>query len=254
MSYETILYEERDGVAVITFNRPDKRNALNVPLVRETMDATRKANASDAVGAILIQANGTVFSAGVDFKAPPEPKGENGRSPTPATISMGQDEGNWLKLLQESKPSVVAVNGAAIGMGATFILGADIRVMGESGSFSFPFLKLKAMPEIGGSAMLTRLVGYGRAMDIVLRSAVLDAQESVRVGLATSIYPDASLREEAMKIAIQIAGYPPLQRRLTKKMLVDNAVEGDANMIMRREGTAFIEMFKAFKTTKTQIG
>lgn len=250
MNYKAILYEEHGAVTVINYNRPEKRNALNVPLIRETMAAVRQANSAEHIRAIVITASGPVFSAGVDFKAPPEPKDASGRSPTPGSITMGQDEDNWLKLLESSKPSIVAVNGAAIGMGATHILSADMRIAAESATFSFPFLRLGAMPEIGCSGLLPRLVGYGRALDLCLRSSTIDAQEALRIGLVTSVHPDAELRDAALKLASQIAAYPPLQTKLTKRMFVENALESDRNQIMRRESTAFIEMFRVLKKTK----
>jgi enoyl-CoA hydratase/carnithine racemase len=254
MDYTVITYEEQGAVAIITYNRPEKRNAINVPLMREMMAGLRQANASEAVRAILIQANGPAFSSGIDFKAPPEPKDETGRSPTPASIAMGKDEGNWLKLLEQSKPSIVSVHAAAIGMGVTHILGADMRIAGESATFGFPFLKLGAMPEYGCSALLPRLVGYGRALDLVLRSATINAQEALKIGLVTSVHPDAELRSAALELANKIAAYPPLQMKLTKKMFVENALESDANAIMRRESSAFVEFFKAFKKSKTFDG
>ena len=251
MAYTAITYEEQGAVAVITYNRPEKRNAINVALMREAMAAVRQANAAEQVRAILITANGPVFSAGIDFKAPPEPKDEAGRSPTPASIAMGQDDSNWLMLLEQSKPSIVAVHGGAIGMGLTHILGVDMRIAAASATFAFPFLRLGAMPEYGCSALLPRLVGYGRAFDLCLRSATIDAQEALRIGLVTSIHPDAELRAAALEIANKIAAYPPLQMKLTKKMFVENALEPDANAIMRRESGAFVEMFKALRKTKT---
>jgi enoyl-CoA hydratase/carnithine racemase len=254
MDYTAITYEEQGAVALITFNRPEKRNAINVPLMRETMAAVRQANASENVRAILITANGPAFSSGIDFKAPAEPKDESGRSPTPASIAMGQDEANWLKLVEQSKPTIVAVQAAAIGMGVTLILSADMRIAAESATFAFPFLRLGAMPEYGCSALLPRLIGYGRAFDLCLRSATIDAQEALKIGLVTSVHPDAELKAAALEIANKVAGYPPLQMRLTKKMFVDNALESDANAIMRRESSAFIEFFKAFKKSKTFDG
>jgi len=247
MAYQTILYEEDGPVAVITYNRPEKRHALNVKLMQETMSAIREANAAEHIRAIVVTATGPVFCSGVDFKAPPEPKDENGRSPTPATITMAQDENNWLKLLQSSKPNIVAVNGPAIGMGVTHILGADIRIASESATFAFPFLRLGAMPEVGCSALLPQLVGYGRAFDLCFRSATIDAREALRIGLVTGVHPDSGLREAALGLARQIAGYPALQAKLTKRMLVENAMEREANEIMRRESTAFVEMFRALK-------
>lgn len=244
MTYSAILYEEQGPLAIITYNRPEKRNAINVPLIREAMAAVRHANEAQNVRAIIITANGKVFSAGVDFKAPTEPKEANGRSPTPGSITMGQDENNWLKLLESSKPTIAAVNGAAIGMGVTHILSTDIRIASESSTFSFPFLRLGAMPEIGCTGLLPRLVGYGRAIELCLRNATIDASEALRIGLVTSVHPDDQLRDAALSLGRSLAANPPLQTRLTKRAFIENAYEADANKIMARESAVFVEMLR----------
>lgn len=249
MSYETILYEERGPVAVITYNRPEKRNAWNVPMVRETIDAIKRVNASDGLRAFVLTAAGTVYCAGVDFKAPPEPKDESGRSPSAASLTMGQGDHNWLNLFAASKPNVIAVNGAAIGLGLTQILAADVRIAAQSASFAFPFLKLKAMPECGCSWLLPRLIGFGRALDLVMRSATIDAEEAQRIGLVARVVPDAELREEAIKYAELMASYPALQVGLTKRMFYDNVGETSADAVLKRENAAFVAMFKAIRTT-----
>ena len=244
MSYETILYEERGPVSLITYNRPDRRNAWSVPAYREAVGAIEEANANEKVGAIVITGAGPVFCAGADFKAPPEPPDESGRSPTIASLGMAQDT-SWLHLLQRSKPSIFAVGGRAVGVGATQTLAGDIRMAGESASFSFPFLKLGTMPEYGATALLTRLVGFGRALDLCLTAAEVDAEEALRIGLVTRVVPDGELVDEAVKLATEIAEFRQLPVRLTKEMIYGNVEEGDTNALLKRESMAFISMFRA---------
>lgn len=250
MSYETILYEQRGPVALITNNRPERRNAWSVKTYRETVDAITRANADPAIGAIVLTGAEKIFSAGADFKAPPEPPDDKGRVPTVATLSMAQDT-SWLHLLARSKPNIVAVNGHAIGLGATLTLAADIRVAAESALFSFPFLSLGTMPELGCTALLPRLVGFGRALDICLRSDKLDAAEALRVGLVTRVVPDDKLLDEALSLGAKLAGYPALQVKLTKEMFYSNVEEGDINALLKRESLAFIAMMKAAKTKQS---
>jgi 2-(1,2-epoxy-1,2-dihydrophenyl)acetyl-CoA isomerase len=248
--YQHLLYEEQDRVALISFNRPASRNAWNVPLVREVIAAVQRANASEAVRVIVITGEGPVYSAGADIKAPPEPKDENGRSPNPSTLTMGRGEYNWLKLLSESKPNIVAVNGPAIGLGATHILSADIRIAAQSAFFSFPFLRLGAMPECGATALLGRLIGFGRAMDLSLRAGQITADEALHMGLVTAVYPDDALRDAALAMAAKMAEHPPLQMKLSKKLMWENAGEYDADEIMRRESKTFVEMLRAVGRAK----
>lgn len=245
MSGQEIIFEKREAIALIRFNRIARRNAWNTQLVRETMAAIRNANADDDVRVIVLTGEGSTYSAGSDFKAPPEPKDESGRSPNPSTLTMGQGEHNWLKLLIESKPVIAAINGPAIGLGATHILAADIRVAAASATFSFPFLRLGAMPECASTALLSRIVGHGRALDLCLRAREIDAQEAYRIGLVTEIFTDAEFQDQVLKLAQSIAAFPALQTKMSKALLWENAGEHDPDAIMRRESGAFVRMLKA---------
>src|SRR5690606_9300459 len=117
MTYETIRYETVGKVAVITYDRQERRNAWNAPMYREAVAAIERANADDGVGAIVVTHEGPVYCAGTDFKAKPEPPDpKTGRAPNIAMVSMAQDD-SWLHLLARSKPSIGAIRGAAIGLG-----------------------------------------------------------------------------------------------------------------------------------------
>jgi 2-(1,2-epoxy-1,2-dihydrophenyl)acetyl-CoA isomerase len=250
MTFQNILYEERGKVALISFNRPDSRNAWNVALVRELMAAVRQANASDAVGAIVLTGEGPVYCAGADIKAPPEPKDENGRRPNPSTLTMGQGDANWLKLMLESKPVIVALNGPAVGLGATHMLCADIRIAASSATVGFPFVRLGAMPECASTALLGRLIGYGRATHLCLTAGSVTADEALQMGLITAVHADEDLREEAIKLAERVAGFPAQQMKLTKQLLWENSGEFDADGIMRRESSTFIGLLRSINREK----
>lgn len=246
-----LLQCERSGrVAVISYNRPARRNAWSVACVQATIAALQRANADPAVGAIVLTGEGTTFCSGADLKDERQYDAETGRRLTPATFTMGSGERNWITVLAQSKPVIVAVNGPAIGIGATHILAADMRIAAESASFSFPFLELGAMPECGSSALLPRLVGAGRALDLILRSATVSAQEALRIGLVTAVYPDAKLRAAALALAEHIASLPALQVKLTRRMFLENASADDADAIMRTENAAFVEMLRTLKKEK----
>ena len=240
----------RGRVAVISYDRPASRNAWSVTCVQQTIAAIQQANADADVGAIVLTGEGNTFCAGADLKEARQYDAETGRRLTPATFTMGSGERNWIRLLANSKPIVVAVNGPAIGIGATHILAADIRIAAESASFSFPFLKLGAMPECGSSALLPRLVGAGRALDLILRSATVSAEEAFAIGLVTAVYKDGELRAAAIELAQQIASLPPLQVKLTRQMFAENAGATDADAVMRTENRAFLEMLRTLKKEK----
>lgn len=252
MSYETIRYEQTGRVAVITYDRQERRNAWSVPMYREVVAAVERANADDGVGAIVFTHEGPIYCAGTDFKAQPEPQDpQTGRSPNIAMISMAQDK-SWLHLLARSKPSIGAIRGKAMGLGVTQILPFDIRIGGESSSYDFPFLKLGVMPELGCTALLPRLVGYGRAVQICLTSASLSAQEAERIGLIAEVAPDDQVLDRALAMGELIAGYPRLQTQLTRDMIRENADEHDFNTLLKRETDAFITMFRANRPAKAQ--
>lgn len=246
----TIRISQSGRVQLISYDRPARRNAWNVACVRETIAAILQANADPGIGAIVLTGEGTTYCAGADIKEGTEYDPETGHRLTPASFTMGSGDHNWIDLLARSKPVIAAINGLAVGIGASHSLAADVRVAAQSASFSFPFLQLGAMPECGSTALLPRLIGPGRASDVLLRSSTISAQQALDWGLVTQVFPDAELLDGAMAIARQIAELPELQVRLTKQMLVANAVNGDAHSVMRNESEAFIQLLKAAKREK----
>ena len=249
MSQPLVLYEERGAVALITYNRPETRNAWNAQMIREAMAAVERGNSSDAVGAIVITASGPVFCSGVDFKSPPEPKDpETGIRPRVSTIGMARDT-SWLHLLAGSKPSIAAINGRAIGLGVTHTLAADIRIGAASSSYSFAFLERGTMPEFGCTALLPRIVGYGRAVDICLSAQTLTAPEARETGLITRIAPDDELLEQALALGERLASFPALAMGLTRRMLQANATESDLNVLLGTERKAFVSYIKATRNS-----
>lgn len=249
MDYENIRYEVRGRVAIISYDKQERRNAWSPPLYRETENAIERANADDGVGAIVLTHEGPIFCAGTDFKGGPEIDPDTGRKLNIAQICMMQDTG-WIHLVARSKPVIGAVHGAAIGLGVTQLLPLDIRLGGESSTWSFPFLSLGFMPELGCTALLPRLVGYGRALDICLTSQKLTAQEAKEIGLITRVVPDAEVLDAAVALGEQLAKLPPLQVQLTRSLFRDNALETDTNAYLQRETDAFIEMLRAAKRAR----
>jgi len=162
---------------------------------------------------------------------------------------MMQDSG-WIHLLARSKPMIGAVHGAAIGLGVTQLLPMDIRIGGESSTWSFPFLSLGFMPELGCTALLPRLVGHGRALDICLTSQKLGAAEAKEIGLISRVVPDDQVLDEAVAVGETLASVPKLQMRLTRGLFAANALEPDTNAYLQRETDAFIDMLRAAKRAR----
>src|SRR5690606_3585152 len=126
----------------------------------------------------------------------------------------------WIKLMAQSKPVIVAINGAAVGIGATHVLAADIRIASHSASFAFPFLKRGTLPECGSTALLPRLIGLGRASDLILRGQPVPAEDAMHWGLVTQLHSPAGLLPAALDLASQIAALPAHLVRLAKATLL----------------------------------
>lgn len=248
MQFAAIRYETRGAAALISYDRQERRNAWDLAMYREIVAAIEQANADPDVGAIVITNEGAVFCAGADYKAKPEPPDPvTGRAPNLASAAMAPDTG-WLHLLARSKPTIAAVRGLATGLGVTHILPFDLRIAGHSARFAFPFLKLGTMPELGSTALLPRLVGTGRALQLCLTSADIDAAEAERIGLIGAVCDDVEVLDRALELAAQIATYPALQLGLTRQLFADNAAERDLNTLLRRESEAFVTVIKARRT------
>jgi 2-(1,2-epoxy-1,2-dihydrophenyl)acetyl-CoA isomerase len=129
-----------------------------------------------------------------------------------------------------------------------------VRIGSRSSTYSFPFLALGTMPEIGATALLPRLVGFGRAMDLCLTAAKIDADEALRIGLITRVAADDALVDEAVALAERMAGFPAVEFKLTKTMLIENAGEFDPNVYLNRESKAFIAAWRAQKAAKAAAG
>ena len=245
-----LLYEETGNVAVITYDRPHRRNALSLGMYRAMVGAVEKANASPDIGAIVIAHTGPIFCSGIDLKEPPEPKNpETGVRDSVAVLGMANDT-SWVHLLQRSKPTIAALDGPAIGLGATHVLATDMRVGNRNAAFSFPFLERGTMPEFGCSALLPRIVGFAAAMELCLTCATLDARESQMRGLLTRVVDAESAKDEAIAIAAKLAALPQLQVRLTRQLMHDNFAEQDWNKVMTSEREAFIVMIRAMRAAK----
>ncbi len=253
MTAETYLRCERQGpVAIIVYDRPHRRHAWDSGMYRAIVAAVTAANADPTIGAIVLTAEGPVFCAGADFKAAPEPPDPvTGVRHNVATLAMA-DGDSWLHLLAGSKPVVAAVQGDAIGLGVTHILAADLRLAAETAHFSFPFLALGTMPEMGATALLPQLVGYGRALALCLTSARIDAAEAKRIGLVADVVADAELREAAIAQAAQLAALSPDAVRITRRMFAQNRLEGDADRLLARERAGFDELRRLLRSSRAK--
>ena len=205
MSYSTLLYELNNGLATVTINRPDKLNALNHQVITELSDAvTRVTDTEDVRAVILTGAPGKAFVAGADI-------GELARCNGLEAQTLSQTGSGVFRQLERCpKPVVAAVNGYALGGGCELALACHLRVASEYAKFGQPEVKLGITPGYGGTVRLSRLVGRGRALELLLSGAMIDAQEAWRIGLVNRVVPAERLLAEAEALLRAILENAPL--------------------------------------------
>lgn len=237
MSYSTILYDLDDGLLRLTLNRPEKLNAFNFAMAEELVDAYRRASGDDAVKAIVVTGAGSCFCAGMDLSSEGNVFGlDETLSPTLADlrerpvrpeIETGvRDTGGRLALAMFEclKPVVGAINGAAVGIGATMTLPMDFRLASTEARIGFVFGRLGITPEACSSWFLPRLVGIQQALEWFYRADILPAQEAFEKGLFRSLYGPETLLEEACAFARSLVKKrSPVSVALIRQMVLRNS-------------------------------
>jgi enoyl-CoA hydratase len=251
MTYPTLLFDVRDGLAVLTVNRPDKLNALNDQVVEDLRDAIeRVATTPDIRAAIVTGAGPKAFIAGADIADLAKQGAFDGKSRS----LRGQ---RILRRLETcGKPFVAAVNGFALGGGCELAMACHLRIASETARFGQPEVKLGIITGYAGSQRLPRLVGKGRALQLLLSGEMIDAQEAYRIGLVNRVVPPEQLLTEAEKVARGIMANAPLAVALAIEALdrgldmnLDDASLLEANLFgllassqdMKEGLTAFLE-------------
>jgi enoyl-CoA hydratase len=201
----TLLFELADGIARITLNRPDKLNALNATVIAELGDAVTRIETDAAVRAVILTGAGQkAFVAGADITELAEQKPLDGK----ARSLLGQQV--FRRLERCGKPVIAAVNGFALGGGCELAMACHIRIAAENAKFGQPEVKLGIGPGYGATARLPRLVGRGRALELLLTGGMIDAAEAHRIGLVNRVVPAERLLPEAEAMARAILENGPL--------------------------------------------
>jgi 2-(1,2-epoxy-1,2-dihydrophenyl)acetyl-CoA isomerase len=217
--YETILYAVDDRVATITLNRPEKRNAYVPQMGEDVVAAFRAARDDEAVRAVILTGAGQGFCAGVDLDAL---KAMQAGQSTGQGPKLGEEEfvrSFPLELLAYPKPVIAAINGAAIGVGVTMVLPCDIRIASERAKLGVPFTKLGILPGLGSTHLLPRIVGLGRAQELVLTSRVIEAPEAFAIGLVNRVVPGETLVSAARETAALLVACDPDALAVAKRAL-----------------------------------
>jgi enoyl-CoA hydratase/carnithine racemase len=205
MSYETILYEIDNGVLTLTLNRPDRMNAFTHVMMKEMIDALDRADADDAVRAIIVTGAGRAFCAGADLSAGSKTFNADGRDDRASGLHPDGGGQLTLRIYDCTKPVIGAINGAAVGIGATMTLPMDIRLAADSAKFGFVFSRRGIVPEACSSYFLPRVVGISQALEWCYSGRVFPASEAHSGGLVRSLHDGAELLDVARGIAREIA-------------------------------------------------
>ncbi|MFD5285094.1 enoyl-CoA hydratase/isomerase family protein [Streptomyces rubrogriseus] len=219
---DTVLYEVSDGLATITLNRPEAMNALNIETKIALRDAVRSAAADDAVRAVLLTAAGDrAFCVGQDLKEHIGLLAADRETGSGQTMSTVREHYNPIvrALVGAEKPVVAAVNGVAAGAGLGFALAADYRIVADTAAFNTSFAGVALTADSGISWTLPRVVGPGRAADLLLFPRSIRAQEAYELGIATRVVPAADLRAEAEKTARALAEGPTVAYAALKEAM-----------------------------------
>ena len=205
MPYTTLLFDVHDSIARITINRPDKLNALNATVIAELDQAVSEIRErSDIRGAILTGAGPKAFVAGADISELAAQDPQTGKARSLAGQAMMR------RLERCGKPVIAAVNGFALGGGCELAMACHIRIAAENARFGQPEVKLGIGPGYGGTVRLPRLVGRGRALELLLTGAMIDAAEAYRIGLVNRVVPADRLLAEAEALLTTILANGPL--------------------------------------------
>ena len=214
--WNTITVERRDRVGLITLNRPEALNALNLELMKELVAAASELDADTGIGAIVLAGSAKAFAAGADIKE---------------MVSMDYQEmyaadwfEGWSRFTAVRTPIIAAVSGFALGGGCELVMMCDIVIAGQNAKFGQPEIKLGVIPGMGGSQRLTRAIGKAKAMDMILTGRTMGAEEAERAGLVSRVVAAESVLDDAMAVGVKI-GSMSLPIAMMAKEVVNAAYE-----------------------------
>ena len=211
MDYNNILFSVEEGVAQITFNRPKALNAMNSETMAELQAAVNACNNDEAIKALVLTGAGDkAFVAGADISQMQDMRPQEAL----AFMELGQETLRRMETMP--KPVIAAVNGFALGGGTEIALACDIRFASENAAFGQPEILIGVIPGWGGTQRLPRIVGMGRAKELILSGGRIDAQRAYEIGLVNRVFPADQLLPETLKFARKLAGMPGFAVKMAK--------------------------------------
>ena len=200
--------QKSNHIAGITLNRPDEKNAINLQMAQEMDEICRQINADNDIYVVIITGSGNDFCGGNERQKSSRGDGELAQKYNLAASVAGIE-----------KPVIAAVNGDALGEGLELALACDVRIAAQNAHFGFPEVTSGLMPTNGGTQRLPRIVGKGKALELILTGEIIDAAEALEIGLVTKVLPRESLTNEVEALAKTMAGKAPISLRYIKEAI-----------------------------------
>jgi len=248
--YTDLLYEVSDGIATITLNRPERLNAITIPMLTSLSSALRDADLDRQVRVVVLTGAGRGFCAGLDIKDVAAGTGIGADGGDLATARFDLAGSPPVVLHTTDKPVLCALNGGAAGYGLDLALGCDIRIASSEAKLAAVFTKRGILPESGGSWLLPRLIGWAKAAEVALRGMTLSAQEALDLGLVNHVVEAERLMPFTRQIAGEIAANAPLAVQATKRMMrlgLEETFEANVHHV-------FLQLLPLFQTEDFREG
>lgn len=215
MSFETIIFEKQDGIALIILNRPDKKNAITTRMRNELIEVLRDSGDDDRIRAVILTGGAEVFCSGVDLADPPTPKTLWDKISSRRTYS-------YYHLIEDmGKPVIAAIAGYCLAGGLELACTCDIRIAAENAILGDAHARVGAFPGGGSTQKLPRIVGVAKAKELIFSGEFIDAGEALRIGLVNKVVPTALLLDETKKLGKLYKERPPIMIKLAKAAIHD---------------------------------
>lgn len=234
MTTNELLYEVRDRVAVLTFNRPERMNTITRPMLEELSARLLEADDDKGVRAIVITGNGRAWCAGLDVGAAVSGEGIGGDSSQSSNGEFDLRDAPPVVLHKIDTPTIAALNGGAAGYGMDLALGCDIRIASENAKLSAAYTARGLVPESGGTWLLPRIVGWSKAAELLFTARTLRAEEALDLGLLSQVVPADELEKATMSMAAEIVANAPLAIRAAKRLMRYSMTEGLEDHVNRQ--------------------
>ena len=240
MEYKTIELIREEEIAFIYLNRPDVLNALNEAMKNELIHALKETAEDDDIRVMILTGRGRGFCAGADLNRFVEVQTSDKNHKEKSRFGSIDFPRAFI---QYPKPIIAAINGPSYGFGFTVTLTCDIRLASERARFSCAFVRIGVTPEFCSTFFLPRLIGYGKAAELIFTARPFDAHEALEIGAVNQVFPHSRLMPEARKMAKQIASMPPTAIQKSKEIL-RHGMQSTLDQVIQHEAVVFLDAMK----------